>query len=274
MKKFALIRNSLKDRKNLTTMKIADYLTGKGASCLIVSDGDEIEEGTEAVIVLGGDGTMLRAAKQVVNRQIPLIGINLGTLGYLAEVDLHSIYQAMDSLLADSFSIERRMMLEAVVMRGREELARDIALNDVAIIRRGQLRVLRFMNYVNGSYLNAYSADGIVIATATGSTGYSLSAGGPIVSPEADVLLLTPVAPHTLNTRSVVFQGENEICVEIGRGHIPAAADAAVSFDGANEISVTDGDRIIVRKAEKQTNIIKLSSMSFLEVLRQKMAGS
>ncbi len=274
MKNFVVVRNPLKDRNNKMTDKVIHYMTDKGARCVLVTDVSEIEEDTEAVIVLGGDGTLLRASKMVVERQLPLLGVNLGTLGYLAEVDKSSIFNAMDRLLADDFLIEKRMMLEAVIMRGDKILKRDLALNDVVVIRHGPLRVINFMQYVNGSYLNSYSADGIIISSATGSTGYSLSAGGPIVSPEAEVIMLTPVAAHTLNARSVIFGGDDEICVELSHGHVPDPTEAAVSFDGGNEMLVTDGDRVIVHRSALRTNLIKLSDRSFLEVLRQKMAAS
>ena len=274
MKNFAVVRNPLKDRSNKMTARVIDYMADRGARCALVTDASDMEDDTEAVIVLGGDGTLLRASKMVVERQLPLLGINLGTLGYLAEVDKSSMFSAMDRLLADDFIIEPRMMLDAVIMRDGRVIAEDLALNDVVVIRHGPLRVIDFMNYVNGSYLNSYSADGIIIATATGSTGYSLSAGGPIVSPKAEAILLTPVAAHTLNARSVIFGGEDEICVEISHSHVPDPTEAAVSFDGGNEILVTDGDRVIVRRSSKRTNLIKLSDRSFLEVLRQKMAVS
>lgn len=274
MKNFAVVRNLLKDRGNKMTDRVISYLTDKGARCVLVTDVSEIDDDTEAVIVLGGDGTLLRTSKMVVKRQLPLLGINLGTLGYLAEVDKGSLFTAMDRLLANDFIIEERMMLEAVVMRGDRVLVKDLALNDVVVIRHGPLRVIDFMNYVNGSYLNSYSADGIIIATATGSTGYSLSAGGPIVSPEAEIVLLTPVAAHTLNARSVIFGGDDEICVELSHGHVPDPTEASVSFDGRNETLVTDGDRVIVRRSSLRTKLIKLSDRSFLEVLRQKMAVS
>lgn len=274
MKNFAVIRNPMKDRNSKMTGKVISYMTDKGARCVLVTDASEIEDDTEAVIVLGGDGTLLRASKLVVDRQLPLLGINLGTLGYLAEVDKSMLFTAMDRLLEDNFLIEKRMMLEALVMRGDQVLKKDLALNDVVVIRHGPLRVIDFMNYVNGSYLNSYSADGVIISTATGSTGYSLSAGGPIVSPEAEILMLTPVAAHTLNARSVIFGGDDEICVELSHGHVPEPTEAAISFDGGNEILVTDGDRVIVRRSTLRTNLIKMSDRSFLEVLRQKMAVS
>jgi NAD+ kinase len=160
------------------------------------------------------------------------------------------------------------------VFRGNEKILTDVALNDVCIVRRGPLRVVRFMNYVNGAFLNSYQADGVILSTATGSTGYSLSAGGPIVSPEANIILMTPVSPHTLNTRSIIFKSTDRIVVEIGRGHIKSDAEADVSFDGGDYVSVSKGDRIEIVKSEKCTKIVKINDISFLEVLRQKMAGT
>jgi len=133
------------------------------------------------------------------------------------------------------------------------------------------LHVTRFHNYVNGEFLNSYTADGIIIATATGSTGYSLSAGGPIVSPETNILIMTPVAPHTLNTRSVIFPAEDEITVEIGEGSQGCEAKAVVSFDGDTNVPMRTADRVAIRRSVKDTQIIKISNISFLEVLRRKM---
>ena len=274
MKKFLILRNSDKDRRGTFSKKVGDYLTDKGADCTYSTDAMDIDEDVECVIVLGGDGTMLRAAKKVVERGIPLMGINLGTLGYLAEVDRRDVYSALDHLLDDEYFIEERMMLKGTVYHNDEVIASDVALNDVVIVRQGRLRVVSFMNYVNDEYLNSYNADGIILSTATGSTGYSLSCGGPIVSPESKAILLTPISPHTLITRSIILMSNDKITVLIGQGHEPGSAEASVSFDGDAYITVYSGDRIVVEKADKSTKIIKLSGVSFLEILRQKMAGS
>ena len=274
MKKFLILRNSDKDRRGTFSKKVGDYLTDRGADCVYSADGMDIDEDVECVIVLGGDGTMLRAAKKVVDRGIPLMGINLGTLGYLAEVDRRDVYMALDHLLDDEYVIEERMMLKGTVYHNADVVASDIALNDVVIVRQGRLRVVSFMNYVNGEYLNSYSADGIILSTATGSTGYSLSCGGPIVSPESKAILLTPISPHTLIARSIILMSGDQITIVIGQGHEAGSAEASVSFDGDAYITVHSGDRIVVEKSEKSTKIIKLSGVSFLEILRQKMAGS
>ena len=221
--------------------------------------------------MIGGDGTLLQAARDVVNRQIPLLGINMGTLGYLAEIDRSSIDGALNHLMLDEYTIEKRMMLNGKVYHKEELIAEDVALNDIVIGRDGPLHVTRFNNYVNGEFLNSYTADGIIIATATGSTGYSLSAGGPIVSPETNILIMTPVAPHTLNTRSVIFPAEDEITVEIGEGSQGCEAKAVVSFDGDTNVPMRTADRVAIRRSVKDTQIIKISNISFLEVLRRKM---
>ena len=164
------------------------------------------------------------------------------------------------------------MMLSGKVYHRGKMVAEDVALNDIVIGREGPLRVIRFNNYVNGEFLNSYTADGIIISTATGSTGYSLSAGGPIVSPETNIMIMTPVAPHTLNTRSIIFPAEDEITVEVTEGAQKNGEGKAVaSFDGDTNISMNVGDRIVIKRSVSDTKIIKISNISFLEVLRTKM---
>ena len=166
------------------------------------------------------------------------------------------------------------MMLTGTVYRGEEIIGSDIALNDIVICREGPLRVVRFINYVNGEYLNAYHADGIIISTPTGSTGYSLSCGGPIVSPSAAMTLMTPIAPHTLNTRSIIFPAEDVITVELGEGRRQDLEKGLASFDGDTVIPMVTGDRIVIQKSKVSTKILKLNHLSFVEVLRQKMSNS
>ena len=149
----------------------------------------------------------------------------------------------------------------------------DAALNDITITREGNLRVVRFDNYVNGEFLNSYSADGIIIATPTGSTGYSLSAGGPIISPSASLMLMTPLAPHTLNTRSIVFPAEDVIEVELGPSRDGGIEQGMAYFDGDTRVPMKTGDRIVIKKARRDTLIVKISNISFLETLRKKMAN-
>lgn len=287
MEKFTIITNSVKDKNQSVAQRIADYLANHKKECVILeaeekrenqpchyTDVSRIPEDVQCVIVLGGDGTLLQAARDVVDREIPLFGINLGTLGYLAEIEQHNIYPALDRLMSDRFTIERRMMLSGEIFRNGEKIASDVALNDIVISREGALRVVRFNNYVNDTFLNTYKADGIIISTPTGSTGYSLSAGGPIISPNASMLLMTPLAPHTLNTRSIVFSPEDVITVELGEGRDGSVEQGMASFDGDSSVPMITGDRIVISKSKKDTQIIKINNISFLETLRNKMRNN
>ena len=201
MERFYLITNRAKDPDLTVTDQIRQYLEERGKTCLLCDNSEKGEKyhytdpakvpsDIDGILVLGGDGTLLQAAGDVVDLQIPLLGINLGTLGYLAEIDRDTLYPALDHLMADEYTIEHRMMLCGSIYRDGKLIAEDAALNDITITREGNLRVVRFDNYVNGEFLNSYSADGIIIATPTGSTGYSLSAGGPIISPSASLMLM------------------------------------------------------------------------------------
>ena len=244
MDRFYIIPNSAKDPELTFSNMIIDYLEEHGARCHVqkitekmegpyhYTDPDGIPEDTQCIIVLGGDGTLLQAARDVVHLDIPLLGINLGTLGFLAEVDKNSVYPALDRLLTDDYELEERMMLEGKIYRGDELVGKDIALNDIVIGREGHLRVIRFKNYVNDSYMNSYNADGIIISTPTGSTGYNMSAGGPIVDPKAKLLLVTPINSHSLNAKSIVLSADDQIEIEISARNHETDDSAEVSFDG------------------------------------------
>ena len=207
MKRFFLITNEAKDPQGVFTKKIADVIEKRGGEAVCVANEKQAleaqgEAGVDCALVLGGDGTLLRAARNITDSRIPLLGINLGTLGYLAEVESACAEEAIEKLLADEFVREERMMLTGRMAGALEE---QYALNDIVISRCGSLQILNVRIYVNDRFLNDYCADGVIVATPTGSTGYNLSAGGPIVEPSARLLLLTPICPHTLNTRSIVF---------------------------------------------------------------------
>ena len=286
MDKCYIITNSDKDKNLTITGMITEYLKSHGRECQVqlasrklngpyhYTDPALIPQGTQCIIVLGGDGTLLQAARDVVRREIPLIGINLGNLGFLAEVDKQSLYPALDKLMTGKYEVEERMMLTGTVYRGDQMLGSDIALNDIVIGRDGPLRVVRFNNYVNQEYLNSYNADGIIISTPTGSTGYSLSSGGPIVSPGASMMIMTPIAPHTLNIRSIIFPPQDVITVEIGEGRRRQQENGLASFDGDATIPMVTGDRIEIKRSDVSTKILKLNHLNFVEVLRQKMGSN
>lgn len=270
MDRFYVITNQSKDKMLKTTQRLRQYIEKRGKVCILASDGKHIPEDTDCVLVLGGDGTLIRAARELRSCKVPILGINLGTLGYLAEVEVQYIESAIDRLINGEAASEARMMLRGTIEGKRE----DVALNDIVVTRLGALRIIHFNIYVNGELLNSYQADGVIISTPTGSTGYNLSAGGPIVEPTASMIVITPICSHALNTRSIVLSAEDEIVVEIGKGRDNQIEEAAVSFDGEETIAICTGERIAIRKAEDTTTLLKLSKVSFLETLRKKMKGS
>ncbi|MBQ8325656.1 MAG: NAD(+)/NADH kinase [Lachnospiraceae bacterium] len=264
MKSFYIVTNEEKDKNLIITNQVKSYLEKQG--CKV----NATPKDAECILVLGGDGTLLQAARDFASENIPLLGINLGTLGYLAEVDTDSIPTALEHLVKDEYETEHRMMINGTVMCKDSE-TEEFALNDIVLVRSGPLRVIHYHIYVNGQFLKGYSADGIIVSTPTGSTGYNMSAGGPIVEPKAELMVLTPICPHTLNTRSIVLAPKDVIEIEICPGKDNKIQDVEVNFDGSHSKRLTTGDRIKITRSEKQTKILKLSKLSFLEVLHRKM---
>ena len=276
MNSFLAVSNKEKDEGGKVAQSIREYLEGKGCTCVcesVTHDNvcagkleEHADKGAECVIVLGGDGTLIQVAGALAGKDIPLLGINLGTLGYLAEVEREQIFPTLDKLIEDKFDIEERMMLNADAMGCSLD-----ALNDIVITRLGDLRVVRYMVYVNGKCLTTYEADGIIVSTPTGSTGYNMSAGGPIVEPCASIILITPICPHTLNTRAVVLSADDEIRIEICVSKYKHEYEACVSCDGVSSAQLKEGDHVDIRKAAGVTKIIKMSREGFLEVLSRKL---
>jgi NAD+ kinase len=286
MHRFYLITNTIKDPDLAVTHSIMNYLMSKGQTCTYCLENkrnmhdpfrytnpDNIPEGTDCILVLGGDGTLILSATDTIDRQIPLLGINLGTLGYLAEIDRTSIYTAMDHLIRDEYTIEERMLLRGTVSRAGVASDSDIALNDIVIRKDEAYGTIEVKNFVNGAYLNSYKTDGIIISTPTGSTGYSMSVGGPIIAPGANLFLMTPLAAHVLNTRSIVLPCEDTISVIVGPGRDGQQEKAAAYFDGNKKVAMTTGDRIDIRRADKTALFVKLDNHSFLETLSRKMSN-
>ncbi len=271
MKKFGIVINETKDPKMEVTNRISSYLHCRGARCVSVKNAQDLDEDVECMLVLGGDGTMLQAASGVAGKSIPMIGVNLGTLGYLAEMEMDTLEEALEQLLVDDYAFDERIMLQGRIA-GKEGV-RDLspALNDISITRCGSLQIITLKIYVNGQFLCKWNADGIIISTPTGSTGYNMSAGGPIVEPGANLILLTPICAHTLNARSIILKAEDIVEIEIASGHNGAILQVEANSDGSERISMETGDKIFISKAENTTKIIKLSKVSFLEILHKKM---
>ena len=265
-----IIVNESKDPGLRYADAVEEFLAGEGVHCFRGDNGEQsrIPQETDCILVLGGDGTVLQAARVSIGRDIPILGINLGTLGYLAEIEKGNWKEALSQLLSGNYEIEERMMIQGVM----PDRSVDYALNDVVIGRTGALRILNYNVYVGGGFLNTFSADGIILSTPTGSTAYNLSAGGPIVEPSAQLVLMTPICPHTLNTRSIILSAEDRIEIEIGYPKQGEYIDAEANFDGNIGQKLRSGDRILIQRADRTTKLIKLSRRSFLETLHRKMS--
>ena len=195
--------------------------------------------------------------------------ICLGTLGFLTEVEESNAYKAIDRLLADDYSIEKRMMIE-----GRKGETSFSCLNDVVITRAGFSRIIGLNIYVNEQLLDTYEADGVIVATPTGSTGYNLSAGGPIISPKSKAVVVTPISPHSLTSKSVVFDSADRIRIEVVKKRRTQETEAIVSFDGADNIELSAGESVEVTCSKREIRLIKMYDVSFYSVLREKIGGA
>lgn len=263
MNKFYVITNQTKDKSLEITYRIKNYIELQGRACVLAIEDNEVPKDMDCILVVGGDGTMIRAAREYRGYDVPIMGINMGKLGYLPEAEVHNLEESLEQIIYGTSQIEERMMLKGIV---NDEIE-AVALNDIVLTRCGSLRIITFNVYVNGELLNTYHADGIIVSTPTGTTAYNLSAGGPIVKPTASMIVITPICSHALNTSSIVLSADDEIVLEV-------CEPASVSFDGEKNVDVRNGDKIVIRKAEETAKLLKLSKISFLERLRKKMKGN
>lgn len=299
MNKFYVISNASKDKdlkitkiveeilkKNNKKYKINATLHNKSKCCY--TDKSDIDEDTECIIIIGGDGTLIQAARDLADIDIPIVGVNIGHLGYLTEIEPNSIEELLNKIFVDEYKIESKIMLNGAVYRkkkgnkeddieyidisNREKIYEDIALNDIIIGRYGNLQVIDFKIYVNDEYLNLYSADGVIISTPTGSTAYNLSAGGPILEPGANIMVITPICSHTIGSRSIVLSADSKIKIEICPNR-HSEENTKVYFDGNSSDFLETGDIVKISKSDLCTKLMKLNQMSFVELLHKKMEG-
>jgi NAD+ kinase len=277
MKHFYIVtKDDSKDNLDLI-MRMRSYLTERAAKCsygVLRQEEAPLEypEGIDVILTVGGDGTLIRAADQSMGSHAPLIGINRGHLGYLCDLDESNLEESLQVLLDGSYELEERMLLTGRVYNkdGNAKGDYQVALNDVVISSYNGLQVMHMVVYVNGEMLYSFNGDGMIFATPTGSTAYNLSAGGPIVDPKTQLILMTPLNAHVVGSRSIILDAEDEIAVEM----IPRREDekkAAVSFDGSTYVQLEVGDRVYVKKSPEVIRFIKLSRMNFLDRIRSKL---
>ena len=277
LKKFWIVTNDGKDTNHAVTGKVRELLEIAGRSCILCEKDAEkniirerIPDMIDCAIVIGGDGSLIEVARTLWKKDVPILGINMGTLGYLTEVEVSNLAEDITQMLKGDYLYEERMMLEGMFPNGKK----DVALNDIVVSRKGDdLRIIYFKLFVNGELLNSYEADGIIISTPTGSTAYNMSAGGPIVDPKGDMILLTPNNAHNLTSKSIVLSGDDEIEIEILSRREQNDEMACVSYDGDTTAELAVGDRFVISKAANHTKICKLHQRSFLEILRKKMGN-
>ena len=279
MKNYLIVTKNERELDNPFTKEIADYIKDKGGTVTTVArprdTSDEVisvPEGVEAIFTVGGDGTLVRIAQTTVSLNVPLIGVNHGHLGYLCDLNEENIKRAIDRMFEDDFDIEERMMLDGYVEHADGSTTKvQHALNDVVISTNEAKSVVRLAVYINGEYLYSISGDGMIFATPTGSTAYNLSANGPIVDPKTEAILMTPLNPHTLTSRSIVLDPEDEISVEITPRRHTSQEEATVLFDGSYPVTIEPGEKLVVKKSERKTKMIFMTKMNFLERMRNKM---
>lgn len=234
----------------------------------LAADEVEILSRVDALIVVGGDGTILHAARAAAERGIPIVAVNLGGFGFLAETGPAELPAAVDRILSADYEIEERMMLSAEVVRAGRAIQAFVALNDLVITKSGYARLMPIRADVNDEHLATYLADGLIVATPTGSTAYNLSAGGPIVNPGVRAIVITPICPHTLNARTVIVDANDVTSVEIASD----AEGVLLTADGQIGCPLAGGDRVRIRSAEHRARLVRLRKPMFYELLRRKFA--
>lgn len=225
---------------------------------------------TELVICFGGDGTILHMAKTATRKNVPILGVNIGTLGFMAELE-NSELELLGKLAADDYTLDKRMMLDVVVQRDRDIIFHDIGLNDVVITKGAVARIAHLAVKCDGVEAMQCSGDGIIVATPTGSTAYSLSAGGPIVEPEARNMLITPICAHDVMSRCIVASDKRTITVELVQN---ARRNAYLSVDGGKSLRLNMGDVATIKKSNLETKLVRLKNRSFYDVINMKFKNN
>lgn len=283
MKNFCIVSNSYKDEELKLAKSISKYIRDLGGECFVVDNVDvstgefkildyrEFPDTPECVISIGGDGTLLHAAKDLSALDVVFVGVNKGTLGFLAEISPDNVKEAVDKLLNERFNVESRMMLKGEIIRDNQVVFVSTVLNDIVIHRGEDMAITSYDVFVNGQLLGTFEADGLILSTPTGSTAYNLSAGGPVARPDSHIIMLTPICPHTLTNRSIIFSQDDEIEVKIGKSRTPHEEKRKAAFDGDGIYNIITNDIIRISKARETTEVAKLDEGSFLQAIKDKL---
>lgn len=281
MKQIAIIPNLEKDREFHVACTIIQLLQGKAK---ILMDQElvplfshpavtylplkDLYQAADIIAVLGGDGTLLGVSSDAARQGKPIFGVNLGRIGFLSSTEKDDLAQMVDKLIAGEYLVEERMMINGHILRANGESIDVLALNDIVISRAAYSRMIGITITIDGELLDSYTADGVILSTPTGSTAYSLSAGGPVAHPTMEVMLITPICPHDLSCKSIVLPACVMIEVSLSASYM---AESVVTVDGQNIYKMDIGDRVRISKAPVKTHIIKMHGQSFYSLLRKKL---
>ncbi len=281
MKRIAIIPNNGKDIGLVNTKRLVEFLHEEaeiymdeaysvlGLNIKYVPS-NEIYSNADYLIVLGGDGTILQRASECAKKKIPILGINLGKIGFMTEVEMDDMEEALNKFLKDDFIIENRMMMKAEIRREGEVQFSFHALNDVVVSKHAGENLIYMELSANDEFVNRYTADGIIIATPTGSTGYSISAGGPVVDPTMRLYVATPICAHMLSTRSAVLSAQKTIKIKLDNEY--GEADAVVTADGDIQGYIKECDEVVITESEYDFELVKIGNQSFYDTLLKKLS--
>ena len=268
-----------------TLCKLTEWLTTRGITlvgapavdreriehetgCVIeVIPEEELPQKVDLILVLGGDGTMIATARMLGDCEVPVIGVNYGGLGYLAEFRIDELFTALESILAGDYKLEQRVMLAVELRRGNELVTKNRVLNDVVMNKSALARIIHIETYLNEQFVNLFRADGLIVSTPTGSTAYNLSAGGPIIFPTMNTVVITPICPFTLSNRPIVVPDDSVIEIRL----MTEKEDVALTLDGQVGFPIQARDRVIIRKSTTTFNLVQPKNRNYFDLLRDKL---
>lgn len=269
MKTIGIVLKPVHPQGKAALEKLTHWLQQQGKEAVLIDAAQkkQIPRTLDMVIVLGGDGTLLSAARLVEGLDIPILGVNLGSLGFLTEVTLDELYPTLEKIFKNEYVLDPRLMLKSVIRRGKKEFPQPRVLNDIVVSHGTLVKLIRLEIIINHQFVTWLRADGLIIATATGSTAYSLAAGGPIVHPSVDAIILTPISPHTLTNRPIIVPANVQVDVVLKS----AEKGPHVTLDG-QEVFPLEGDDVIhIEASERRLKLIQSPHRNYYQVLRQKL---
>lgn len=276
MKHFCIVANRRKEGVSSLAGEIDRYVTEKGGTCFMApcdtshykyTHAGDVPPDTECIIVLGGDGTFLQAARDLSDLNLPMMGINMGSLGFLTMTESSDAFRALDRLFENMYTLDYRMQLSVKAREKRQETA----LNDIVVSRGGYSHLVGITVYINDQLFSSYEGDGVIVSTPTGSTGYNLSTGGPIVAPGVDAMIITPICPHAFNARSFVVSAEDSVKIKLQGSRHQCMENAFVTIDGEEYTELAYGEEVVIEKSAMKCKMCMLPGLSFIDMLNTKL---